>query len=616
MSKINFPKKQEQRLIPKYLLEYSEELVKNHPDPSASWGGSGGSPIEEGTGIKITGTDVKTISIDEEVVATQEYVEDYVEAHPGPQGPVGPQGPKGDTGATGPQGPKGDTGETGAQGPQGEQGIQGIQGPKGDKGDTGATGPQGPQGEQGIQGPAGANGKDGLTTSVTVNGTTYTQTEGNITLPNYPTVPNVYNKTITLTQGGVTKGYFTLNQSTNKTIELDAGGSGGIEEIEITISSTTYQLTADELAKVQDGCRILLHYTALGVDLGEYLYPVGNPTTMGAYVYKSNPRLNPSYGSDGPTVGLIGVNISTTGLAQYFNINLQFAKVASTGSYNDLTDKPTLFSGDYDDLTNKPDLSVYELKTDAFSGDYDDLTNKPTIPVVPTNVSAFTNDAGYITSSAIPTNYVTTNTNQQITGEKTFVGDKRIKFKQSTASNKLGFTLYDNHNNEKGYLEYNPTDDGMYLGRYGNYKVNELGFKTSASAGTHKLLVPNITLSGTVTDYIPISVNNTKADSSGNISIAIPDVSNYYTKTEVDNLIPTIPTNVSAFTNDAGYITGITDTMINTALGYTAADAADVPTTATSTVTPTTTQLVFTYTDDTTETITLMTGASVTTTLS
>ena len=44
--------------------------------------------------------------------------------------------------------------------------------------------------------------------------------------------------------------------------------------------------------------------------------------------------------------------------------------VATSGSYNDLTDKPNLFSGNYNDLTNKPTL---------FSGDYDDLTNKPTL---------------------------------------------------------------------------------------------------------------------------------------------------------------------------------------------------------------------------------------------
>ena len=39
-----------------------------------------------------------------------------------------------------------------------------------------------------------------------------------------------------------------------------------------------------------------------------------------------------------------------------------------------------------------------DLATVATSGDYDDLTNKPTIPTVPTNVSAFTNDAGYTTN--------------------------------------------------------------------------------------------------------------------------------------------------------------------------------------------------------------------------
>lgn len=39
-----------------------------------------------------------------------------------------------------------------------------------------------------------------------------------------------------------------------------------------------------------------------------------------------------------------------------------FATVATTGSYNDLIDKPELFDGDYTNLTNKPDLSIYQLK--------------------------------------------------------------------------------------------------------------------------------------------------------------------------------------------------------------------------------------------------------------
>lgn len=50
-----------------------------------------------------------------------------------------------------------------------------------------------------------------------------------------------------------------------------------------------------------------------------------------------------------------------------------------SGSYTDLTNKPTLFSGAYADLTGKPDLSVYQLAANAFSGSYTDLTNKPTL---------------------------------------------------------------------------------------------------------------------------------------------------------------------------------------------------------------------------------------------
>lgn len=42
-----------------------------------------------------------------------------------------------------------------------------------------------------------------------------------------------------------------------------------------------------------------------------------------------------------------------------------------------------------------------DLATVATSGSYNDLTNKPTIPTVPTNVSEFTNDAGYITQNDI-----------------------------------------------------------------------------------------------------------------------------------------------------------------------------------------------------------------------
>ena len=165
--------------------------------------------------------------------ATNESVDaklEVIELTPGPKGETGPQGPKGDAGEAGPQGPagadgaKGEKGDTGEQGPKGdkgdtgEQGPQGIQGPKGDTGDVGPQGPAGEQGPQGIQGPQGEQGPkgdtgdigpqgpagaDGLTTAISLNGTTYTQVDGLITLPKIP----VFNGNDTINING----NFTLN---------------------------------------------------------------------------------------------------------------------------------------------------------------------------------------------------------------------------------------------------------------------------------------------------------------------------------------------------------------------------------------------------------------------
>lgn len=63
--------------------------------------------------------------------------------------------------------------------------LTGARGPQGPQGPVGSTGPQGPQGPAGPQGSAGS---DGLTTQIRVNGTTYNQSNGLITLPDYPTL--------------------------------------------------------------------------------------------------------------------------------------------------------------------------------------------------------------------------------------------------------------------------------------------------------------------------------------------------------------------------------------------------------------------------------------------
>ena len=82
------------------------------------------------------------------------------------------------------------------------------------------------------------------------------------------------------------------------------------------------------------------------------------------------------------------------------------SEVATTGSYNDLTDKPTI--PDVSNFITKDvnDLTYYtlssDLKTVATTGSYDDLINKPTIPDVSNFITKDVDDlTNYTTSSTL-----------------------------------------------------------------------------------------------------------------------------------------------------------------------------------------------------------------------
>ena len=73
---MKFPKKQAQRLIPEYLLDYTTKLNESHPDPTESWGGgSGGSDYTAGDGIDITNN---VISVDNTIAKKSEIPTNYV----------------------------------------------------------------------------------------------------------------------------------------------------------------------------------------------------------------------------------------------------------------------------------------------------------------------------------------------------------------------------------------------------------------------------------------------------------------------------------------------------------------------------------------------------------
>lgn len=91
---------------------------------------------------------------------------------------------------------------------------------------------------------------------------------------------------------------------------------------------------------------------------------------------------------------------SINGLSSSKQDKMTFDSTPTANSTN-----PVTSGGVKTALDKKADTS--SLKTVATSGSYNDLTDRPTIPTVPTKVSAFTNDAGYLTAHQSLSNYYT-----------------------------------------------------------------------------------------------------------------------------------------------------------------------------------------------------------------
>lgn len=416
------------------------------------------------------------------------------------------------------EGPQGLQGPAGPQGPQGPRGLTGDIGPRGSQGERG---PQGPRGATGARGEKGDKGDAGGPVTITVDNVKYTQSNGNITLPDYPhdgvwgsiegniesqadlqnalnakenvisainkvpyefvsNKPTIGNATLTIEKNGLAIDTFTANATADKSINISVptnnieltNGAGYItnevddltnytktvDQPELTLSTLAYD-TQNNLRGIElDGVQynVLTNVEAnpgsttqnlTSIKIGGVNYSINGSTaindikvngqsivnnkianlyTESAYNYSTNKIATMA---DIPAAQVNSDWNASSGVAQILN-KPNLATVATSGSYNDLSDKPTiptvdypvtdvkvggvsvlsnkvatipaLFDGDYDSLTNKPDLSGYalssSLSTVATSGSYNDLSNKPTIP---TKTSQLTNDSGFVTSTAL-----------------------------------------------------------------------------------------------------------------------------------------------------------------------------------------------------------------------
>lgn len=168
-----------------------------------------------------------------------------------------------------------------------------------------------------------------------------------------------------------------------------------------------------------------------------------------------------------------------------------FATVATTGAYTDLSGKPTI--GNATLTIQKNGTSIGTFTANATISKSIDIT-------VPTKTSDITNDSGFITSSAIPTNYVTTDTAQTITESKTFENyvtcfgnNFRIRQPSSGTGNSIRptVTLMNANDEEVGFLQYHPTNNQIV---YGANEKNSSGIQVALrqynSSNAYSALLP------------------------------------------------------------------------------------------------------------------------------
>ena len=188
----------------------------------------------------------------------------------------------------------------------------------------------------------------------------------------------------------------------------------------------------------------------------------------------------------------------------------------SGGGIVDETDP--VFSASASASITSQDITNWNNKSD-FDGSYNSLTDKP---IIPTKTSELTNDSGYL--SSIPNEYIT----ESELSSKGFLTSVPSEYVTETELN------------NKGYLTE-------------HQDISNLATKSELHFHSNKTILDNISQTN-------IDNWNNKSEFSGSYT----DLTNKPT-------IPSVPTNVSSFTNDAGYLTSIpneyvTETELNEAI--------------------------------------------------
>jgi len=276
-----------------------------------------------------------------------------------------------------------------------------------------------------------------------------------------------------------------------------------------------------------------------------------------------------------------------------------FSSVATSGSYNDLSNKPTIISQVNSDwnsnsgtsqILNKPvipdtvslsnrinkRLAISDttgkwksvnyiptwlsvsgkpiFSTVANSGLYSDLSGKPTIPTIPSNVSAFANDANYLSS-------VPAQSYSSITGKPTFatVATSGLYSDLTGTPTIPSSPVNTDWNSSSGLSQIlnKPNLSVYYLASNPNNYISSIPAQSWASI-TGKPTLSTVSITGNYSDLIGLpSIPSAQINADWNASSGLGQILNK----------PSIPSNTNQLTNGANFISSVPNQTFSSLTG-------------------------------------------------
>ena len=225
---------------------------------------------------------------------------------------------------------------------------------------------------------------------------------------------------------------------------------------------------------------------------------------------------------------------------------------------------------------NESELSDYatveSLATVATSGSYTDLTDKPTIPVVPTDVSAFNNDAGYITQEEVIINEAFPNSWHKTGTMADLIADINADTDAVAGKVYMDTVLFSDLPGEMQQAELK----AEIISQSGNSKVIVFTVTSSEVSPYHweytsaygqtnswrewvtpAAMQSALSVKANSADLATVATSGDYADLTNKPVIPAAQIQSDWNQSDnsAADYIKNKPVNVSAFTNDAGYLT-------------------------------------------------------------